>query len=143
MNQIGKLTLPESYSIRFRQRDLESKKYVSPDSIQKPFFIIMHESEGRFWLRNKQLSVFYPNILKEWEREIDELKSKYDYLSHELYPATLIYQDTPLDRPILVTGCFDHDCVTKQRDSLVANGFEARISTLGLFPIINLEYLEI
>ncbi len=102
-------------------------RYVSARDHDSPFFIIVHlkELDGQFWRE------YFPETVARTLREIQGIKSKFPHLDYDLWPPEEIYPETPKDRTILVCGCFDRDCVEKQRRALIRSGRKAHISDEG------------
>jgi len=137
INTVSGLTYWELGAVNRKSINRDRGRYRSASEFMNPFFIIMHESQGRGYEKHEIFSKLYPNLFRMYREELEHIKQTYEFISHNQWPPTLILPGTPRGRIILVSGCFDSDCVENQRSSLRKNGFDAHISLEGTFPMID------
>ena len=97
-------------------------------TIENPFYVIVHVRDAaRDKIHRKKGS--FRRVLEE----IELIKRNYEYAEIQGCP-TEIPEKLPKERPILVCGFFRDQCVTDQTKTLLINGYNAKISRLGVYP---------
>lgn len=142
MSKTLELSLFEKYAVYIKNTYKDDGRYKTASDFKNPFFIVMHEEEGEKTMNHRAFSRMYPIIFEKQRDELKHIKRVYDFFAYNMYPPTVILPEIPRKRPILVTGCFDTDCVEKQKRALLAAGFQAYISFEGTFPLIDSEIPE-
>lgn len=122
-----KITWADKRSQAMKEVYRERGRYVSHKQVENPFYVIVHLD----LLNIPYYKEHFPETVARTLREVAEIKRKFPHVEYDIWPPREIHPNTPLDRTILVCGCFDRDCVEKQRDALIKSGRRANISDEG------------
>ena len=122
-----KSTWADKRSQALKRTYREDGRYVSHKQVEDPFYVVVHLDllNHHYWRE------YFPETVARTLREVAEIKRKFPYLDYDIWPPVNIHPRTPLDMTILVCGCYDLDCVERQRGALITSGRNAYISDEG------------